>query len=191
MATRSRDALLDGIVEAARLDGQQVAFGEELHAFVYPVLDNDPDLFGERREEERVSKAACLYADSGARYHPDHRASQAYDHVLRGPYAAAMHAERAFIALAVAARYSRRFTRPEADRALLSDDQAIRARRLGALMRLGCVLSGRSAPILANAKLKRSRQKLVLSMDEDSEAMISSTVRRRLAQAAGDMSLEP
>ena len=187
----ARDGMLDAVIEAARLGKQQQAFGEELYDFITPGLDINPDLFGERRENARVIRAACLYADSGARYHPDHRARLAYDHALLGPYASASHAERAFIALALASRYQRRFVCPATDTTLMTGEQASRARRVGALMRLGCVLSGRSAPILSEASLKRTRSKLVLRLAKGCEDMISATVTRRLSQAADDLSLEP
>lgn len=187
----ARDGLLDAVTESARLDKQQMAFGRQLHEFITPALDIDPDLFGERREHDRIIRAACLYADSGARYHPDHRARLAYDHVLLGPYARASHAERAFIGLALASRYQRRFILPVKDTILMNDDQTSRARHLGALMRLGCVLSGRSAPILAGATLKRTKGKLLLQLAKGREDMVSATVTRRLTQAAASMSLEP
>ena len=186
-----RDAMLDAITEAARLSRLQRAFGEQLYRFIKPVIDLDPDLFGSRRQPQRIIKAACLYADSGALYHPDHRARLAYDHALLGPYASATHVERSFIALALATRYRRRFTPPEKDSRLMTDRQTLEARRIGALMRIGCVLSGRSAPILARASLRRSKNKLTLSLAADSKDMVSAIVRRRLTQAANSLSLDP
>ena len=187
----ARDILLDGVIEAARLDRQQIAFGKQLHKFVAPALAPSPDLFGEPRNETRILRAACLYADSGARFHPDHRARLAYDHALLGPYAATSHVERSFIALALASRYLRRFEQPVSDAALLTTEQMDRALKLGALMRLGCVLSGRSAPILAMAYLKRSKSRLILGIGRKDKAMISATVMRRLGQAASALALEP
>ena len=130
-----------------------------------------------------------MASDSGARLHPDHRAALAYDLVLRGAYAAATHPERAYIAYAVASRYARRFGPPDALADLLSDEAADEARRLGALMRLGALFSGRSEEMLAHASLKRIDGALVLTVDRMSQDMMSETVIRRLAQAADLMGL--
>ena len=178
------DPLIDGIAATAHLDKTQYAFGDALHKFVRLVLPRDGDLFGNSAKQERIDRAACMLADSGARLHPDHRADLAYDLALRGAYTGATHAQRAFIALAVGCRYYKSFRRPERDRVLMPQTRADRARQLGALMRLGGVFSGRSAPLLAFASLERTRDMLVLNVKESRSTMVSETVRKRLAQAA-------
>ena len=178
------DPLIDGIAASAHLDETQYAFGDALHQFVRPALPLDGDLFGESEKQERIDRAACMLADSGARLHPDHRADLAYDLTLRGAYTGATHAQRAFMALAVGCRYYKSFRRPEQDRVLMPQTRADRARQLGALMRLGGVFSGRSAPLLKFASLKRTEKSLILYVDESRSAMVSETVEKRLAQAA-------
>ena len=178
------DPLIDGIAATAHLDETQYAFGDALHEFVRPVLPHDGDLFGESAKQERIDRAACMLADSGARLHPDHRADLSYDLTLRGAYTGATHAQRAFMALAVGCRYYKSFRRPAVDRVLMPQTRADRARKLGALMRLGAVFSGRSAPLLAFASLERTRSKLILTVDESQAAMVSETVLKRLSQAA-------
>ena len=183
-AANEGDPLIDGIAATAHLDETQYAFGDALHKFVRPVLPIDGDLFGHSEKQERIDRAACMLADSGARLHPDHRANLAYDLALRGAYTGATHAQRAFIALAVGCRYYKSFRRPERDRVLMPQSRADRARQLGALMRLGGVFSGRSAPLLEFASLEQIRGKLILNVEESRAAMVSETVRKRLAQAA-------
>ena len=183
-STESGDPLIDGIAATAHLDETQYAFGDALHKFVRPVLPIDGDLFGYSEKQERIDRAACMLADSGARLHPDHRADLAYDLALRGAYTGASHAQRAFIAMAVGCRYYKSFRRPERDRGLMPQSRADRARQLGALMRLGGVFSGRSAPLLTFASLKRTPEKLILTVDKSRAAMVSETVKKRLAQAA-------
>ena len=183
------DPLIDGIAATAHLDETQYAFGDALHKFVRPVLPMDRDLFGYSEKQERIDRAACMLADSGARLHPDHRADLAYDLALRGAYTGATHAQRAFIALAVGCRYYKSFRRPDRDRVLMPQTRADRARQLGALMRLGGVFSGRSAPLLEFASLQHTRGKLVLNVEESRAAMVSETVRKRLAQAADRLKL--
>jgi exopolyphosphatase/guanosine-5'-triphosphate,3'-diphosphate pyrophosphatase len=178
------DPLHDGIVAFARLDENQIKFGEALHEFLMDVFGPEADLFGSSYADARVDRAACLMADSAGRFHPDHRADQAYYQALRAPYVALDHAQRALIAHAVGSRYSRKFDPPKKFRRMNSDAQALRARQLGTAMRLGAVFSGRSGPNLKRAKLVRGDNTLELQVRESDKAMVSETVRKRLNQTA-------
>lgn len=178
------DPLLDGAAAFTRLSSDQTAFGVSLYDFVAPALAPKPDLFGSFDADDRIDRAACLLADSGGRFHPDHRASMAFDQALRAPYAGLNHQERVFIAAAVGWRYSRGFSLRDKYVGLMSDEQIDRARRLGTCMRLGAVFSGRSAPILNEARLERGAGVLTLVVLARSQAMVSQTVERRLAQTA-------
>lgn len=184
------DPLSDGIVAYARLDNNQIAFGRALHQFISPALVPQPDLFGSPAADVRIEKAACMMADSSGRFHPDHRAEMAYDLALRAPYLGVTHPERAMIALAIGARYDKDFRRPAEHTALTTDPQADRARQIGLLMRLGAVFSGRSAPILKRAALRRKGDTLELEVGPRDRLMISETVERRLSQAAGQLKLK-
>ena len=99
--------------------------------------------------------AACRLADLGARLHPDHRADLVFEQVLRAPIAGDGQA-------------SERSWRPPSSRAtpplspvpepeilarLLNDERRGRALALGAAMRLGFDLSGRSADLLRRSRL--------------------------------------
>lgn len=185
------DPLIDGIAASAHLDEGQYAFGDALHEFVKPVLVTDGDLFGPSDKQERIDRAACMLADSGARLHPDHRADLAYNLALRGAYTGATHAQRAFIAMAVGCRYYKSFRRPKQDRVLMPQTRADRARQLGGLMRIGAVFSGRSAAILEQASLERDETRLILRVKQPSASMVSETVKKRLAQSARQLDLEP
>ena len=185
------DPLLEGTAAYARLDPFQRAFAEALYGFVRPAIIPETDLFGSLNAKERIDRAACLLADLGGLYHPDHRAQMAFDNALRAPFAAVTHAERCFIAHAVATRYSRKFRMPDAYRPLITTEQRNRARQLGACMRLGAIFSGRSAPILKKAALFRSDGELRLQVKSRSEAMVSNAVERAFAQAADYLSLTP
>jgi exopolyphosphatase/guanosine-5'-triphosphate,3'-diphosphate pyrophosphatase len=101
----------------------------------------------------------------GARLHPDHRADLAFTQVLRAPIAGQSHPERAFIALAVHARYGGPPETPEPDvvRKLLNRERFDRARSLGLAMRLGCDLSGRTASLLSESALDFEDGRLVLT----------------------------
>ncbi|MEZ6011970.1 MAG: Ppx/GppA family phosphatase [Hyphomonas sp.] len=185
------DPLLDGVIAFARLDHNQIAFGQALHDFIAPAFAPEADLFGSPAADLRIEKAACMMADSAGRFHPDHRALMAYDQALRAPYSGVTHPERAMIAYAVGCRYEKDFKRPSEYVGLTSESQSERARQLGSAMRLGAVFSGRSGPILRRAQLSRDGDKLCLSVAKADQAMVSETVSRRLAQTASALRLQP
>ena len=185
------DPLLDGIALTARLQDQRRAFGQALFKWVTAAVHPDPDLFGEEQLDQRLVAAACLLADSGARFHPDLRAKLAYEHALHGPYASVTHAERAFIAAAVGFRYARQFRVGKDVEALLSKESMRKARYLGAAMRLCAVFSGRSSTVLDQASLTRDADTLVLTVKTKHAAMVSATVEARLRTLAQLMEREP
>ncbi|HCJ19642.1 MAG TPA: Ppx/GppA family phosphatase, partial [Hyphomonas sp.] len=150
------DPLMDGAIAFARLDKNQILFGEALHDFIAPALAPEPDLFGSPAADIRIEKAACMMADSAGRFHPDHRSIMAYDQALRAPYVGVSHGERALIAYAIGCRYQKDFKRPDEYVALTTPEQDERARQIGSAMRLGAVFSGRSGPILQRARLVRT-----------------------------------
>jgi len=179
------------VIAFARLDHNQIAFGQALHDFIAPAFAPEADLFGSPAADLRIEQAACMMADSAGRFHPDHRALMAYDQALRAPYAGVSHGERAMIAYAVGCRYQKDFKRPGDYVGLTSEPQAERAKQLGSAMRLGAVFSGRSGPILRRAQLSRAGERLCLNIRKADEPMISETVSRRLAQTANALRLQP
>lgn len=182
--------LLDGLEAVARLSPRQLEFCQTLQDFLQPVVRTLAPVFGDAGTDDLMVRAAVRLADIGAALHPDYRPNLAYQLVLHGPFAGVSHAERAFLALALAARYMRGFRPPERDAALMSPAQAERARQIGALMRLGAVFSGRTAEVLARASLALEPGFLVLRVDDRSRDMVSEMVLRRLEQAAASLGLQ-
>ncbi len=124
-------------------------------------------VFEDGRDQVMLAAAARL-SEYGARLHPDHRADLVFDQILRAPIAGMNHPERAFLAAAAFARHTGANVTPAAQITgrLLSYDRLQRARALGAALRLGCDLSGRSPPLLARSKLSLENGALVLSADK-------------------------
>ena len=151
---QAHDPLIEGC--AALGARQEIAedLGRALDAWLQPALSTLPPLFGPGRDPV-LTAAACRLADLGSRLHPDHRADLVFEQVLRAPIAGMNHAERAFLALALFARHtaSSNVPEPRIMGRLLSLERQQRARALGAAMRLGCDLSGRSAALLAKSSL--------------------------------------
>jgi exopolyphosphatase/guanosine-5'-triphosphate,3'-diphosphate pyrophosphatase len=69
---------------------------------------------------------------------------------------------------------------------ILSDDRHQRARALGAAIRLGCDLSGRSARLLARSKLTTHGAALSLSADERWAAMLLGEQTAKRASTLAD-----
>jgi len=152
--TRALDPLIAGCATllGAR-SGLSDDLGPALEAWVTPMFAALPPMFAER--DPTLIAAVCRLADLGARLHPDHRADLVFEQVLRAPIAGLSHAERVFIASAAFSRHSASAAMPERQiiARLLSPERLGRAKALGAALRLGCDLSGRSPQLLGQSAL--------------------------------------
>jgi exopolyphosphatase / guanosine-5'-triphosphate,3'-diphosphate pyrophosphatase len=180
---RQMDPLVAGAIAMLGGDSRAIAFAEELFAWVNPPFANLPQLFSEQRGVV-LRSVACLLSDIGALLHPDDRAKLAFELVLRAPYPAASHAERVYLARVIARRYCADASgfEPDMVNRLLDPERIARADALGAALRLGADLSGRSAALLRSSRLGYEQGVLVLRLDEGAEALASDYVRKRLAQ---------
>ena len=188
---RLPDGLFDALILAGQLEAAQVEFGDALFDFSRRLFEHAEPVMGGWSFETRLHRAACLMADTGGRFHPDHRASMAAEQALYSAAPGLNHRERVFLASAVGARYKRGFGLSRALRGLLQDQQLKRARQLGQVMRLGATLSGRSGQLLEKAQLSQQGGRLVLSLDRENALLISETVERRLYQTADLFDLKP
>jgi len=111
---------------------------------------------------------------------------------LRAPLAAISHEERAFLAAAIHHRYTKAPPRhADAYMRLLSDERQLAAAALGAALRLGADLSGRSEPLLAAVEIEAVDGRLVLRVKKKMAHLITETVQRRLDFAAAVLGLIP
>jgi exopolyphosphatase/guanosine-5'-triphosphate,3'-diphosphate pyrophosphatase len=184
------DPLLAGCTALGARQGISPTLPGALNGWIAPLMAALPPVFD--RERDRVlADAACRLADLGARLHPDHRVELAFDQVLRAPVPGQNHAERAFLAVAVNARYGGSAATPESNTIgrLLNDDQRQGARALGLAIRLACDLSGRSPQLLVNARARVKDGALILSASEGyADVLLGEQTRRRgkaLAEAMG------
>jgi exopolyphosphatase / guanosine-5'-triphosphate,3'-diphosphate pyrophosphatase len=187
---REQDPLVAGAIAMTSGNPRAQAFGEALFWWIAPVFDGLPRLFPDNRGEI-LRACACLLADIGATLHPDDRARIAFDLVLRAPYPAASHIERVYLARILARRYGAKLDEiePKLVKRLLSEDLLARADALGAALRLGAELSGRSANLLGKCKLSLLNGCLVLSTTADMKGLIAETVIKRLEQLGGALRL--
>lgn len=184
------DPLIEGCATLGGRHDQAETLGATLEAWIGPVFGQLEPLFSDGRDAVLTS-AACRLADFGARLHPDHRADLVFDQVLRAPVPGMNHMERAFLATAAFARYTAANVSPGQGLAarLLGAERLQRARALGAATRLGCDLSGRSAPLLRRSRLALEGDRLVLSADAGgADLLLGEQTGKRagaLAQALG------
>jgi exopolyphosphatase/guanosine-5'-triphosphate,3'-diphosphate pyrophosphatase len=164
-AVRRLDPLIEGCAALGARQGASEELGQALEIWLSPLFSQLPQLFGDR--DGTLLASACRLADIGARLHPDHRADLVFEQVLRAPIAGMDHAERAFMALVMFARHTGSANTPEAQTMarVLSPERAARARALGAAMRLGCDLSGRSADLLQRSRLAIVGKAISLTAD--------------------------
>jgi exopolyphosphatase/guanosine-5'-triphosphate,3'-diphosphate pyrophosphatase len=187
---RALDPLIQGCAALGARQGAAEDLGPALAGWLLPAFSSLRPVLAPGRDAA-LTQAASRLADVGARLHPDHRADLAFAQVLRAPIPGQSHAERAFLAVAVHARYGGPPQTPEPDvvRRLLTDERFDRARALGLAMRLGCDLSGRTPALLAASALRFDRDRLVLTARSAWADMLlgEQTTKRAtaLAQALG------
>jgi exopolyphosphatase / guanosine-5'-triphosphate,3'-diphosphate pyrophosphatase len=164
--TRSQDPLVAGCAAlGARADVAE-AMGIALEDWLSAPFSKLDPVFG--RRDSLLLAAAARLAEFGAQLHPDHRANLVFEQVLRAPLAGVDHAERVFLACAAFARHSAANNMPEPTivSRLLGSERFQRARALGAAIRLGCDLSGRSPELLIHARLDIKASSLVLLAED-------------------------
>ncbi|HET9160859.1 MAG TPA: Ppx/GppA phosphatase family protein [Caulobacteraceae bacterium] len=183
---RRRDPLVEG---AAALGGRKEAadaLGQALETWLSPAMVTLQPVFGNR--DPTLIAAACRLADLGARLHPDHRADLVFEQVLRAPIPGMNHAERAFLALTLFARFTAANTPPEPEilSRLLTSQAQRRARALGAAIRLGCDLSGKNGSLLEHTALDFDDEWVTLSpKSREAETLLGEQARKRADTLAG------
>jgi exopolyphosphatase/guanosine-5'-triphosphate,3'-diphosphate pyrophosphatase len=185
--TRARDPLVEGCGSLGARQGVAEGLGPALATWLTPAFTSLPPVFDGDRDPILIEAAARL-ADAGARLHPDHRADLAFAQVLRAPVAGQTHAERAFLAVAVHARYRGSVDTPDSGviNRLLTEERFDRARALGLAMRLGCDLSGRTASLLWQSRLQIEGDHLVLIAQPERAAILLGEQTAKRANALAD-----
>ena len=172
---RAKDPLLEVARDVMRRDNRFGDLGPELFAWSAPLFED------ESAADARLRQAACHFSDLAWREHPDYRASWALHRLLQWPFLAADHRERAFLALTVAWRYGGS-DETSSFLALLSPEDAERARVLGLALRLAYTLSAGTIEVLQNCHLHWSEDRLQLNLPEDGPVPSGNVVERRFAQ---------
>ena len=163
---RERDPLVAGCAALGSRGAVAEALGQALEGWIGPAFGKLEPMFGER--DPVLIAAAARLAELGAQLHPDHRAELVFNQVLRAPIAGVNHPERVFLACAAFARHTAASQPPSGALVarLLSPERCARALALGAALRLGCDLSGRSPELLNRTRLDIKTDVVLLQAEE-------------------------
>jgi len=181
---RASDPLLQSAAFMERTSSRFPGFGEELAAWLQPSFSHLP---------ERMVLAACYLADVNWRIHPDYRAQACFVTATQANLGGLTHAERVFLAVALAYRYkgAKEALRSEPAAGLLTDEDRLKAEALGKALRLGAMISGAAPHVLSESKLTVEGEKLSLSFKKAHATFMSGPVQRRLASLATTLKLTP
>lgn len=175
-AQRRRDPLLAAASELSDRDGRFGAMGDILESWTAPLFAD------ESAAEHRLRHAVCRLSDIAWRDHPDYRAEQSFDRILRLPIGGIDHDERVFAAAAVAARYAGTLDPVAGEPVLRMIDEPAMARALvlGLALRLAYSLSGATPKLLAQSALRLVGERLTLVLPQNGSIMYGEAVGRRL-----------
>jgi len=177
---RQQDPLLAAGHELAAQHGRDPALPPALLGWTDPLFP------GETRLDRQLREAACWMSDVGSHDHPEFRAEQAFNRVLRQPGVGLDHPSRAFLALTIALRYEADLNADylQPTRLLMTPDAARRAEILGVALRLAYTLSAGTLDLLEAATLRVERFNLVLQLHENSGVFVGESIMRRLDRLA-------
>ena len=184
-SVRAQDPLLAAGHDFARRLGRDPALPPALLAWTDPLFP------GEAGEPRRLREAACWMSDIGSHDHPEYRAEQAFQRVLRQPGVGLDHHARAFLGLTLALRYEAELEAAflTTARLLLNPEAQRRAVILGVAMRLAYTLSAGTPDLLAGTSLSAGPT-LTLRLAEGSGAFAGESVTRRLDRLAQALGLD-
>lgn len=176
----------DPVIEAAR-ELCELRARSPQHAI--ELIDWTDGLFRELQIEEtanetRLRHAACLLSDIGWRAHPDYRGEQSLNIISNASFVGLDHASRAYLAAAVFYRHQglREGALSQVIRELFTDRLRIRAKVLGATLRVASLLSASMAGLLPRIGVVRTDAGLAIELNSDLANLDGERLRKRAAQ---------
>jgi exopolyphosphatase/guanosine-5'-triphosphate,3'-diphosphate pyrophosphatase len=170
------DPLIAACIAMAERQGRSGSDGDRLQHWIAPIFPAPSEAL------RRLHRAVCWLSDTAWSEHPDYRAEHAFLRSLRMPVGAIEHAGRAFIALALHARYGGAADDPVKTAALplLDETAAAEARCLGLALRLAYTLCGGALDLLDQVLLDREDDTLILELPATGSLFVGEAVQRRL-----------
>lgn len=177
---RYRDPLLEGALAIGLPASRVPRFSEALGKWTDELFP------GESQSERRIRLAVCALTDLAWRDHQKVRAMDSFLRLLEFPFIGISHAERAFLSVAIMARYGGKVDAAVKDRlgGLLSTSELQRAEILGRALLLGHRFSASVPEILAQSRLKIDADAVRLEVLEEASVPDSDAVQSRLRQLA-------
>ncbi|WP_374544819.1 exopolyphosphatase [Rhodoblastus sp.] len=178
---KARDPLLESAHEYNILRSRAPGHGEDLIHWSDAFMASSH--IDETAEEKRLRHAACLYGDIGWRTSPDYRSDLALNLLANSPIVGVDHSGRAFLGMAVAYRHlgPGEEISPQI-RGLATPRLMDRARILGAIQRVGYIVSASVPGILPRTKLLCVKGKVVLTLPRDLADLTGDRLNSRLKQ---------
>ncbi|TYC66771.1 Ppx/GppA family phosphatase [Stappia sp. BW2] len=176
----------DPVIEAARelciLRARSPAHAEELIVWT-DTLFRELGI-EETANETRLRHAACLLSDIGWRAHPDYRGEQSLNIISNASFVGLDHASRAYLAAAVFYRHQglREGDLSPVIRELFTDRLRIRAKVLGATMRVASLLSASIAGMLPKVGITKTDKGLSLDLGKELANLDGERLRKRANQ---------
>ncbi len=180
---RARDPLIESAREYNVLRSRSPGHGEDLIAWSDAFMASSQ--IDETAEEKRLRHAACLFGDIGWRASPDYRSDFSLNLLANTPIVGVDHPGRAYLGMAVAYRHlgMGEDVNPLI-RSLATPRLMDRARILGAVQRVGYIVSASMPGILPRTKLLCVKGKVVLTLPADLADLVGERLNGRLKQLA-------
>lgn len=177
---RYRDPLLEGALAIGLPVARVPRFSEALGRWTDELFP------GETQSDRRIRLSVCALTDIAWRDHQKVRASDSFLRLLEFPFIGISHAERAFLAVAVMARYGGKVDGAVKERVgnLLSRSDIKRAEILGRALLLGHRFSASVPEILEHSRLKIEADAVRLEVMEHASVPDSDAVQSRIRQLA-------
>ena len=176
---RRRDPLIEACRFAEAKDARMPGFGRALYGFLKPLYEGAPPA------RLRLVKAACLLHDVSWRAHPDYRAEVCFESATRSNLGGLTHAERVFLGLALMHRYKSGVSPRYADIvALLAEEEASDARRLGFAMRFGAMLSVTDPDKMGHLEWDAKDRRLTLVLEPETRDLYGEVAEARFGALA-------
>jgi exopolyphosphatase/guanosine-5'-triphosphate,3'-diphosphate pyrophosphatase len=175
-----RDPLLEGAQSIGLPASRVPAFSEALGRWTEGLFP------GETQSDRRLRLAACALDDMSWRDHEKVRAMESFQRLLQFPFIGISHAERAFLAVTIMARYGGKIDDVvlATTRDLLSPSQLRRAEILGRVLLLGHRFSASVPEILRHGRLHIDADAVRLEILDSESVPDSDAVQARLQQVA-------
>ena len=136
--------------------------------------------------ERRFLGAVSILSDIGWSEHPRYRGEHAFLKVLRLPVVGIGHEDRAFVALAILARYQGNFQIPAAAAisTLVPEKRRRDALKIGLALRLGLTLCGGVGRLLSRIEVRPNHDWVSIAYPRDMAVMHGEAVGRRIDELA-------